>query len=399
MGSEYIMLFQKNSSAWQILQLVPEYIIIGFALTTFLAILITPVLLQKIKKIHSINYSDVTLINGVRGFFSLCLLFVTALHPGSPVNASAPGFIQFALILLAGYLYYVLFFESSHFLRHQFGRQHCLQKSNVMVDTYRSRGFTILARIVLTAVLIIIVVHTLEADNLLRTSGLIAALLVVLGLSQSAWAPDYIGGLVILYSEMYKEGDTIKINDTNQSFFGEIYRIKAFHTEIISSVDNHRIIVRNSRMREFTIHNLSKFSSAKGHRETLSFKIGYNTPEKQIQAMFRAAFVKINRDHSISVERHHAPEIRVQHTGDHAVEWSVYYFTKDTKKLLKTRQSITEIILSTSKVFNVSLATPLTHHVDLGALGEAKQSSLKTTHGDGNELSYGQSFSVPVFTG
>jgi small-conductance mechanosensitive channel len=293
----------------------------------------------------------------------------------------------------------VLFFASGHFLRHQFGRQHSLPKSKVMVDTYRSRGFTILARIVLTSVLVIIVVHTLEADNLLRTSGLIAALLVVLGLSQSAWAPDYISGLVILYSEMFKEGDTIKLNDANQSFFGEIYRIKAFHTEIISLIDNHRVIVRNSRMREYTIHNLSKFASAKGLRESLSFKIGYDTPEKQIQAMFRAAFIKINRDHSISIERHHPPEIRVQNTGDHAVGWSVFYFTKDTKKMLKTRQAITEIILATSKTFNVSLATPLTHQVDLSGLGGAELFSLKKANGGGNELSYGQSFSVPVFTG
>jgi hypothetical protein len=97
MGSENTMPFQNNSAAWQFFQPVPEYIIIGFALITFLAILITPVLIQKFRKLHSINDSDVTLINSVRGFFSLCLLFVTALHPGSPVNASAPGTCQPAL--------------------------------------------------------------------------------------------------------------------------------------------------------------------------------------------------------------------------------------------------------------------------------------------------------------
>jgi len=399
MGSENTVPFEKNSSAWQFLQLVPEYVITGFVLLTFLAILITPVLLQHLRKFHAFDENDVALINSVRGFLALCLLFVAALHPGSPVHVSTPGFIQFSSVLLAGYLYYVLFFASGLLFRHQFGRPHYRQKSNVMVDTYRSRGFTILARIVLTAVLIMIVVHTLEVDNLLRTSGLIAALLIVLGLSQSSWAPDYIGGLVILYSEMFKEGDTIKLNDTHQAFFGEIYRIKAFHTEILSLVDNHRVIVRNSRMREYNIHNLSKFASAKGLRETLSFKIGYDTPEKQIQAMFRAAFTKINRDHSISVERDHAPEIRVQHTGDHAVEWYVYYFTKDTKKLLKTRQSITEIILATSKTFNVSLATPFTHQVDLGGRGGSELFSTRKAGVGGSELSYGQNFSVPVFTG
>ena len=310
----------EDSVDWPFFQVVPEYMINGLMLLTFLAILVTPALLQKFRKSHSLDDSDVALINSIRGFFALSLLFVAALHPSSPVNATAPGFVQFGSILLSSYLYYVLFFATGHLLRRRYGRQYFLQNSKIMVDTYRSRGFTILARIVLTAVLVIIVIHSLEVDNLLRTSGLIAALIIVIGLSQNAWAPDYIGGLLILYSEMFKEGDTVKLNDSNQTFFGEIYRIKAFHTEIISLVDNHRVIVRNSRMREYTIHNLSKFASAKGLRETLTFKIGYDIPEKQIQAMFRAAFAKINRDHSISIERHHAPEIRVQHTGNHAVE-------------------------------------------------------------------------------
>lgn len=392
------MRFHEDSADWPLLQVIPEYVITGLIFITFLAILITPALLQKFRKSHRIDDNDISLINGIRGFFALCLLFVTALHPDSPVNATAPGFIQFSSILLSGYLYYVLFFASGHFLRRQLGRQHCRQESKIMVDTYRSRGFTILARIVLTAILIIIVVHSLGAETLLRTSGLIAALLIVIGLSQSAWAPDYIGGLLILYSEMFKEGDTVKLIESNQTFFGEIYRIRAFHTEILSLVDNHRVIVRNSRMREYTIYNLSKFASAKGLRESLSFRIGYDTPEKQIQAMFRAAFVKINRDHSIPVERHHPPEIRVEHTGDHAVEWSVFYFTKDTKKLLKTRQSITEIILATSKRFNVSLATPLTHHVDLSGLGGADLFALKKATSGRTQMAYGTSFSGPVFT-
>lgn len=398
MRSMNIMPFNTDHSVWQLLKIAPEHVVIGLIFIVILAISITPLTIAKIRELHTINVSSVVLINSVRGFFSLGLLFLAALHPNSPVNVSTPGFVQFSSILLAAYLYYILFFASGHLLRYQFGRELCQHQTKVMLDTYRSRGFTILARILLTSIFIIIVVHTLDADNLLRTSGLIAALLIVLGLSQSAWAPDYIGGLVILYSQIFKEGDTIKIVDNNQSFLCEIYRIKAFHTELLSLVDNHRVIVRNSRMREHTIHNLSKFASAKGLRETLSFKIGYDTPEKQVQAMFRAAFVKINRDHSISVERHHAPEIRVQNTGDHAVEWSVYYFTKDAKRILKTRQSMTEIILVTSKAFNVSLATPHTHQVDLRSSGGADLLRRKTTNDD-NELSYAQNFSVPMFTG
>ncbi|NND91686.1 MAG: mechanosensitive ion channel family protein [Granulosicoccus sp.] len=388
----------ENPSLWGYLEMLPEYFITVVLVFTFIAIVIAPGLLRKFGYFQVDTGNDAPVLNSVRGFFALCLLFVAAMHPDSPVNTSVPGFMQFSLVLLSIYLYYVLFFASGHFIRQQFGRVHRFQDTKVMVDTYRSRGLTLSARVILTTILIIIVVHSLEADDLLRTSGLIAALLVVIGLSQSAWAPDYISGLLILYSEMFKEGDTIKIADSSQNFYGEVYRIKAFHTEILSLVDNHRVIIKNSRMREYTIYNLSKFASAKGLRERLTFKIGYDTPEKQIKAMFKHAFNIINRDLSIPVERQHAPEIRVQDAGDHAVQWSVYYYTKETRKIMRTRQAITEIILASSRTFNISLATPLTHTVELGHGVRTELIKPEAASGIHGTVQYGSDFCVPVFT-
>lgn len=376
--------------------LVSEFMVVSFICVAVAAIFFAPVALDKLNclTIKSENYGF--WINLVRGFFAICLLIAAVLHPDSPLNVSTPGFIRCISVLLAAYFYYVLFFAIGHFLRQRYGRPHVYQGNREMVDTYRSRGLILSARIVLTTILIIIVANSLEADDLFRTSGMIAALMLVIGLSQSAWAPDYISGLVILYSEMYKEGDTVKLLDGDSSIFGEIYRIKVFHTEILSFANNHRIIIKNTRMRDYTIHNLSKFASAKGLREKLSFKIGYDTPEKQVQAMFKSAFTTINRDHSIPIERHHAPEIRVQDTGDHAVEWSIYYYTKETRKVLGTRQAIIETILKTSKKFNISLATPLTHQMDVGN-NPMEQHPQDFTYGN-RQVSYGRSFSIPVFS-
>ena len=109
----------------------------------------------------------------------------------------------------------------------------------------------------------------------------------------------------------------------------------------------------------------------------------------------QSAFKAISRDHSIPIERHHAPEIRVQDTGDHAVEWSIYYYTKETRKVLGTRQAIIETILKTSKTFNISLATPLTHQMDV-AESPMQQPPPNFTVGN-RQVSYGRNFSIPVF--
>ena len=50
----------------------------------------------------------------------------------------------------------------------------------------------------------------------------------------------------------------------------------------------------------------------------------------------------------------------IKETGDHAVEWVFYYYTKNVEKLLLTRQRLLELMLTTSVEKGISLSTPLT---------------------------------------
>ena len=74
--------------------------------------------------------------------------------------------------------------------------------------------------------------------------------------------------------------------------------------------------------------------------------------------MFEAAFERVLNVSEISIESNHPLEVQVIDTGDYAIKWGVYYYTKDLKKLLKTRQQFTEIILDESIQRNISLSTP-----------------------------------------
>jgi len=162
---------------------------------------------------------------------------------------------------------------------------------------------------------------------------------------------------------MAEVGDVIEFNDGHKSL-GIIHKTKVFHTEILNLVNNHRIMIKNSRLREHTIHNLSKFASAKGLRENLHFKIGYDESITNVNAMFMEAFNRATSDFDIAMQAQYPLEIGVENTGDFAVEWVIYYYTKDLKQLLRTRQSFLKLILKTSKEFNIRLATPSLHSLE-----------------------------------
>ena len=162
---------------------------------------------------------------------------------------------------------------------------------------------------------------------------------------------------------MAEVGDVIEFNDGHSSL-GVIYKTKVFHTEILNLVNNHRIMIKNSRLREHTIHNLSKFASAKGLREKLGFKIGYDTSIQKVKTMFNAAYATAKLDADICIEHQYPLEIGIDSAGDFAVEWVIYYYTKEVRQLLRTRQSFIKLILKTAQEYNISLATPQLHLIE-----------------------------------
>lgn len=265
--------------------------------------------------------------------------------------------------LVIVYLAYLSSHIVSYFITQYYGREKDIEGVKRRIPNYQSRLMSIFSSIFITIIALISIVQLMEQDDLLKAGGVIGFIGVFFALTQSTWAPDIFSGLIILNSNMLEEGDVIEINDTDK-IYGVVYKTRVFHTVILNIVNNHRIMIRNSRLRDFTVHNLSKFSSAKGLREMLSFKIGYDVPADAVKKLFNEAFTKICEDADVALETQHCFEIVVHETGDHAVEWRVFYFTKAVDKLPKTRQQILEVILSTSQAHDISLSTPMTHVIE-----------------------------------
>ncbi len=242
------------------------------------------------------------------------------------------------------------------FIRRQYGKIREVAGEKTISDTHNSRLLSLLVVSLVFVFALIGIVQVLGFDDLLKAGGIIGVIGVMLALTQASWAPDIISGLILLNSDFIDEGDVIEIEDGK--IIALVFRTKLFHTELFNLVNNNRILLKNAKLREMTIQNLSKFASVRGYRENLSFKIGYEHKSADVRQLFEAAFERVLKVSEISIDSNHPLEVMVIDTGDYAIKWGVYYYTKDLKKLIKTRQQFTEIILDESIQRNISLSTP-----------------------------------------
>ncbi|MDB4224705.1 mechanosensitive ion channel family protein [Granulosicoccus sp.] len=270
--------------------------------------------------------------------------------------------IKLISILVVLYLAYLASNVGSYIMRLRYGKTTTSDDGTRISETYHSRMLTLVVSTFIAIVALIAVIRIAGFNSMLEAGGVIGFAGVFLALTQQAWAPDIISGLVLLNSDMLSEGDIIELGDSNP-LIARVFKTKIFHTVLIDIVNNHRIMVSNSTLRAQTIHSLSKFASAKGLREKLTFKIGYDTNTGDVKAMLNEAFGKIANDDENTIDNSHPLEIRVLETGDHAVEWGIFYYIKEVNSIISVRQQLIEEILETSVAHGISLSTPQTHTV------------------------------------
>jgi small-conductance mechanosensitive channel len=269
--------------------------------------------------------------------------------------------LKLVSILIVIYVGYLSAHISGFIIRQKYGRVREINGDKKSIETYNSRLLGLFSGIFIFIIVLISVIQILELDSLLEAGGVIGFIGVFFALTQNAWAPDIFSGLIILNSGMVEEGDVIELTE-GADCIGVVFKTKMFHTEVLNMVNNHRIMIKNSKLREYMIHNLSKFSSAKGLRENLHFKVSYESSSADVRVLFNRAFEAAEQqDVGVNAEFQFPLDIGVFEVGDHAIEWVIYYYTKDIKNLIATRQNFRELILNLSKEQSISLATPTTY--------------------------------------
>jgi len=246
----------------------------------------------------------------------------------------------------------------NYFILKRFGRVRKSKDKVSIADTYSSRGLSLVVVVVVSIITIVSCLQILGLKSLLEAGGAIGIMGLVLAMTQASWAPDIISGLIILNSRLCEEGDVIQFDMEGREVTASVFRTKLFHTECLDLANNHRLMVRNARLRDYGLQNLSRFASARGLRERLLFNIDYQHSEQEVRAMIERAFVEIDQSGSLREEQF-APEIMLENTGDYAVTWAVYYYIKEVKHLLRIKQEFRAYILAEANRSNISLATPI----------------------------------------
>ncbi len=297
-------------------------------------------------------------LNAFRGLNVLMLLTVGAGAFLGAEQAQRFWLLKILLVLLTAYCFYLLIQISAWQLRKHYGNWQTVGEEQVLTDSYKSRLFSLMSTAALAVLGLISAIQIAGFSSLLQTTGVLGFVGVFLALTQASWLPDIFGGLVLLNARMVEEGDVLLIRLHGEPTTCSVHKTKLFHTELLDLADNHRIMISNEQLRRQPLHNLAKFASAKGLREQLHFKIGYDTPEAKVRSMFSAAFASAEQNPEILYERQHPIEVRLEDTGDNALEWMVCYYIKNVRQRLLTRQQLREVILLHSLEHRVSLATP-----------------------------------------
>lgn len=251
---------------------------------------------------------------------------------------------------LSNYLLHYIIFRA-------YGKHRTINGKTASVETYRTRALNILSSLIVGGVVLVACIQQMGFNSLLEAGGVLGVLGVMIGLTQGAWAPDIISGLILLNSDIFEEGDVIEIGP---DIVGLVFKIKMFHTEVLNLTNNHRIMIRNAKLRDVIIHNLSKFASAKGLRECLVFNIGYDIKPERVNKLF-AEVAETAKVEGIPFEHQYSTELKLLEAGDHALRWGFIYYVKQVDSIVNIRRDMRLTALKLANAYHISLATPLTH--------------------------------------
>lgn len=280
-------------------------------------------------------------------------------HTVLPVSSRGPGF-KLVVTITVLYMSFVLIHVINTFVHARYGKRKEIYGKTTIVETYNSRLISIISTILASVIVIIAIVRILGFESWLEAGGVLGVIGVFLALTQNVWAPDLFSGLIMLNSGMLETGDVIEFQ-AEEKDIAVVHKTRLFHTELLNIVNNHRLMIRNAKLRDLIIHNLSKFASARGLREKLCFKIGYGESPERVRKMFERAYDRAKADPDVYMESQHAIEVRTVNAGDYAVEYACFFYTKDVRHLLSTRYRFIENVLLQAAEDNVALWTPVLH--------------------------------------
>ena len=290
-------------------------------------------------------------------------------------------FFKMGLSIVLIYTGIIFYSIATLYTKVKFGVSKEVDETKIYYDSYSSRMVNILLLVVISLMVLMYIIKIWGFTSLLETTGLFGLTVAFLALTNSIWAPDLYYGMVILNSNMLEDGDVISFSHGEKHPY-IISKVTFIYTILLDVTNNHRIMIRNAKMVDATINNLSKKASLEGLRHHHTFKIGYpkhveHTEDEYIEfksrvdKMFTYVQEEAFKDENILVNNNVPFSWYVNETGDYAIEFTLTYHleslpeTRSTKRirayLLATPRFINELSLRSSYKYGVDLSTPIIH--------------------------------------
>lgn len=192
----------------------------GVLVLNLLLIIFAPYIVKRFLHKQEDENTQIFFVNVIRGLNVLVISLLGHFRFYSEGQSGQGIGLKVISIFVIIYLSYLLVHLIGRFVRIRYGRPvQNVGASQRIADTYASRALTIFLSVFIGVMALISIIRVAGFSSLLEAGGVIGFIGVFLALTQSAWAPDIISGLVILNSKMFKERDVIRIVDAGQEMY------------------------------------------------------------------------------------------------------------------------------------------------------------------------------------
>ena len=183
------------------------------------------------------------------------------------------------------------------------------------------------------------------------TLGVISGLLTILGGTIIGFAAintigNAISGLIVMISRPFKVGDRIFFNGQ----FADIVAIELIYTKMLT-LDNVLVSVPNQELLKTEIDNFGKKKVVRRH---VAVTPGFEYDSRDVEKVLLEAAGKLPR-----VLKKPKPYVRITKFQNYAVEYTLYVFINDIKRLREIDAELRRTVLETCKRNKIDISTPL----------------------------------------
>lgn len=185
------------------------------------------------------------------------------------------------------------------------------------------------------------------------TLGVVSGLLTILGGTIIGFAAintlgNMIAGLIVMTSRPFKVGDRIFFNGQ----FADVEAIELIYTKM-RTLDNVLVSIPNQELLKAEIDNYGKKSVV---RRGCSITAGYEVASEQVEtALLKAANRLVELKDALKEPKAY---VWVTKFGNYAVEYTLYVFIQDIKRLPEIDSNLKRTVLETCKQHGIDISTP-----------------------------------------